>query len=140
MVDLKAAKGSDAEDSSGIPRPKSRDSTKNLGQAIKQILLGATPKYYGLFNAGVNTAATGMPTKQYGEVHVNLRPKEAAREAFTDSMLGMTGTINAFVRDDFLQMAAAQTNSWSSCKTSMLKQQNCWIYTRRPSRCSLGIT
>ena len=65
MADLKAAKGSDAEGSSEIPRPQSRDSTKNLGQAVKQI--GAAPKYSGLFNGGVNTAAavTGMPTKQY---------------------------------------------------------------------------
>lgn len=65
MADLKAAKGSDAEGSSGIPRPQSRDSTKNLRQAVKQI--GAAPKYSGLFNGGVNTAAavTGMPTKQY---------------------------------------------------------------------------
>jgi hypothetical protein len=30
-----------------------------------------------------------MGTKTYREIHVNLRPKEA----FTDSMLGMTGTI-----------------------------------------------
>jgi len=36
-----------------------------------------------------------MGTKTYREIHVNLRPKEA----FTDSMLGMTGTINALVED-----------------------------------------
>ena len=76
---------------------KSRDSTKEVGQAIKQI--GTAPKYYGLFNGGANTCAgvTGMPmgTKTYREIHVNLRPKEA----FTDSMLGMTGTINALVED-----------------------------------------
>ena len=64
MADLKAAKGSDAEGSSGIPSPQSRDSTKNLGQAVKQI--GAAPKYSGLFNGSVKAAAvTGMPTKQY---------------------------------------------------------------------------
>ena len=74
---------------------KSRDSTKELGQAIKQI--GTAPKYYGLLNGGANTGVTGMPmgTKTYREIHVNLRPKEA----FTDSMLGMTGTINALVQD-----------------------------------------
>lgn len=40
-----------------------------------------------------------MPTKQYREVQVNLRAKEVAREGFTDSMLGITGTINALVHD-----------------------------------------
>ena len=68
---------------------------------IKQI--GAAPKYYGLFHGGVNTAVTGMPTKKYREVQINLKPKEAAREAFTDSMLGMTGTINALVRDNLTE-------------------------------------
>ena len=105
MADLKAAKGSNAEGSGEIPRLKSRDSTKELGQAIKQI--GAAPKYYGLFNGGVNTAVTGMPTRQYREVQINLRPKEAAREAFTDSMLGMTGTINALVRDNLADGGSA---------------------------------
>ena len=69
--------------------------------------IGAAPKYYGLFNGGVNTAVTGMPTKQYREVQINLRPKEAAREAFTDSMLGMTGTINALVRDNLSEGSSA---------------------------------
>lgn len=54
----------------------------------------AAPKYYGLVNRGVNTAVTGMLTKTYREVQVNLRLKEAARE------LSMTGTINALVRDN----------------------------------------
>ena len=84
---------------------KSRDSTKELGQAIKEI--GAAPKYYGLFNGGVNTAVTGMPTKQYREVQVNLWPRAAAREAFTDSMLGMTGTINALMRDNLVEGSSA---------------------------------
>ena len=105
MADLKAAKDSKAEDSEAIPRLKSRDSTKELGQAIKQI--GAAPKYYGLFHGGVNTAVTGMPTKQYRNIQVHLRPKEAAREAFTDSMLGMTGTINALVRDNLTDGSSA---------------------------------
>ncbi|KAL3158965.1 hypothetical protein ABBQ32_011363 [Trebouxia sp. C0010 RCD-2024] len=105
MADLRAAKGSNAEDSGEIPRLKSRDSTKELGSIIKQI--GAAPKYYGLFHGGVNTAVTGMPTKKYREVQVNLRPKEAAREAFTDSMLGMTGTINALVRDNLAEGSSA---------------------------------
>ena len=61
--------------------------------------LEAAPNYYGLFNGGVNTAVTGMPTKVYRGTQVNLRPREAAREAFTDSMLGMTSTIRSLVRD-----------------------------------------
>ena len=101
MADLKASKGSNAEDSGEVPRLKPRDSTKELGQAIKQINGG------GLINGGVNTAVTGMPTKQYREVQVHLRPKEAAREAFTDSMLGMTGTINALVRDNLTDGSGA---------------------------------
>ena len=105
MADLKAAKESNAEDSGEIPRLKSRDSTKELGRAIKQI--GAAPKYYGLFHGGVNTAVTGMPTKQYRNIQVHLKPKEAAREAFTDSMLGMTGTINALVRDNLTDGSSA---------------------------------
>ena len=104
MADLKAAKDSSAEDFEAIPRLKSRDSTKELGQAIKQI--GAAPKYYGLFHGGVNTAVTGMPTKQYRNIQYHLRPKEA-REAFTDSMLGMTGTINALVRDNLTDGSSA---------------------------------
>ena len=105
MANLKAAKESNAEDSGEIPRLKSRDSTKELGRAIKQI--GAAPKYYGLFHGGVNTAVTGMPTKQYRNIQVHLKPKEAAREAFTDSMLGMTGTINALVRDNLTDGSSA---------------------------------
>ena len=105
MADLKAAKESNAEDSGEIPRLKSRDSTKELGRAIKQI--GAAPKYYGLFHGSVNTAVTGMPTKQYRNIQVHLKPKEAAREAFTDSMLGMTGTINALVRDNLTDGSSA---------------------------------
>ena len=67
-----------------------------------------------------------MPIKQYREVQVNLRAKEAAREGFTDSMLGITGTINALVHDNPADgMVAAQMSSWSSCKTSVLKRQNC---------------
>jgi len=98
MADLKAAK---EDGGAEIPRLKSRDSTKELGQVIKQ--MGAATKYYGLFNGGVNTAVTGMPTKTYRDVQVNLKPREAAREAFTDSMLGMTGTINALVRDNLTE-------------------------------------
>lgn len=56
-----------------------------------------------LFNGGVNTAVTGMPIKAYRQIQVNLGPREAAREAFTDSMLGMTGTINALVRDNLAE-------------------------------------
>ena len=48
-----------------------------------------------------------MPIKQYREVQVNLRPKEAAREAFTDSMLGLTGTINALVCDNLADGGSA---------------------------------
>ena len=68
---------------------------------------GAGPKYYGLFNGGVNTAVTGMPTKAHRNIQVNLKPREAAREAFTDSMLGMTGTINALVRDNLAEGSSA---------------------------------
>ncbi len=51
----------------------------------------------GSLNGGANTGVTGTPmgTRTYREIHVNLRLKEA----FTDSMLGMTGTINALVED-----------------------------------------
>lgn len=105
MADSRAAKEPSAEDAGEIPRLKSRDSTKELGQVIKQ--MGAAPKYYGLFNGGVNTAVTGMPTKAYREIQVNLKPREAAREAFTDSMLGMTGTLNALVRDNLAEGSSA---------------------------------
>lgn len=79
-------------------RIESRDTTKIMCQAVKE--KGAHPRYYGLMNGGVNHAITGMMTKAYRDVQVNLRPKEAAREAFTDSMLHMTGTINCLVRDN----------------------------------------
>ena len=58
-------------------------------------------------NGGVNRAVTGMPTSMYRAVQVNLRPKEAAREALTDSMLGMTGTINCLVRDNLADGSSA---------------------------------
>ena len=45
-----------------------------------------------------------MPTKAYREIQVNLRPREAPREAFTDSMLG---TINSLVRDNFADSSSA---------------------------------
>lgn len=96
FLECVTAKQSSTRDSGEIPKLKSRDSTKELGQAIKQI--GTAPKYYGLLNGGANTSGvTGMPmgTKTYREMHVNLRPKEA----FTDSMLGMTRTISALVQD-----------------------------------------
>ena len=48
-----------------------------------------------------------MPTKAYREIQVNLRSREAAREAFTDSMLGMTGTINSLVRDNLAEGSSA---------------------------------
>ena len=133
MADLRAAKESNAEDSGEIPRLKSRDSTKELGSIIKQI--GAAPKCYGLFNGGVNTAVTSMPTKKYREVQINLRLKEAAREAFTDSMLGMMAQSMPWCVTT-LQKAAAQTSSSNSCKTSALKQQSCWVCIKRPGRCS----
>ena len=54
---------------------------------------------------------------------------KAARQAFTDSMLGMTATINALVHDNLRsQMAAAQMSSWNSCKTSALRQQKCGLH------------
>ncbi|DBA83859.1 TPA: hypothetical protein ACH3X1_006371 [Trebouxia sp. C0004] len=78
---------------------------QGAGSVIKQI--GAAPKYYGLFNGGVNTAVTEKPTKQYRQVQVSVRPREAAREAFTDSMLGMTGTISALVHDNLTDGSSA---------------------------------
>ena len=86
-------------------RIESRDTTKALGEAIK--MAGALVKYYGLMHGGVNRAVTGMPTSDYRAVQVNLRPKEAAREAFTDSMLGMTGTVNCLVRDNLADGSSA---------------------------------
>ena len=86
-------------------RIESRDTTKGLGQAIKDA--GAPVRYYGPMNGGVNRAVTGMPTSDYRAVQVNLKPREAAREAFTDSMLGMTGTINCLVRDNLADSSTA---------------------------------
>ena len=129
--DLKAAKGSNAEDGGEIHRLKSRDSTKELGQAIKQ--MGAAPKYYGLFNGGVNTVVTGMPTKQYREVQINLRPKEATKEAFTDSMLGMTGTINALVRDNLTNGTTA-SSSWQQAADVCRLNSNCFLAARKQQK------
>ena len=133
MADLRAAKESKAEDSGEIPRLKSRDSTNELGSIIKQI--GAPPKYYGLFNGGVNTAVTGLPTKQYREVQINLRPKEAAREAFTDNMLGMTGTINALVRDNLAEGSSAD-EQLEFMQDKCAQAAELLVCIRRPGRCS----
>lgn len=137
MADLKTAKKPGTEDAGEILRLKSRDSTKELGQVIKQI--GATPRYYGLFNGGVNTAVTGMPTKACREIQVNLGVREAAREAFTDSMLGMTGTINALVRDNLVEGHSAD-EQLEFMQDKCAQAADYWDCTRRPSKCSQGIT
>ncbi len=49
--------------------------------------------------------------------------------------LGMTGTINALVHDNLADGGSADS-SWSSCRTSALRQQNCWVYTTGPGMCS----
>lgn len=79
-------------------RIKSRDSTKVLGAALKE--KGAHKACYGVMNGGVNQAVAGMPTKVYRQVQVNLKPKEAAREAFTECMLGMTSLVNTKVANN----------------------------------------
>lgn len=79
-------------------RIKSRDSTKVLGAALKEN--GAHKACYGVMNGGVNQAVVGMPTKVYRQVQVNLKPKEAAREAFTECMLGMTSLVNTKVANN----------------------------------------
>ena len=81
-------------------RIKSRDSTKALGAALKD--MGADQNCYGVMNGGVNQAVAGMPTKTYRKVQINLRPKEAAREAFTECMLGMTSLVNTKVAKNLL--------------------------------------
>ncbi|KAK9864861.1 hypothetical protein WJX84_007949 [Apatococcus fuscideae] len=104
MADLDAREASDAKRETGGEQPhkriESRDTTKLMCQAVKEA--GVPPKYFGLMNGGVNHAITGMPTKVYRGVQVNLQ-KEAAREAFTESMLHMTGTINCVVRDQLAE-------------------------------------
>ena len=104
-LEAKRAQPTDSGTQEVHKRIESRDTTKELAQAIKGA--GAPVRYYGLMNGGVNRAVTGMPTAQYRAVQVNLRPKEAAREAFTDSMLGMTGTINCLVRDNLADGSSA---------------------------------
>ncbi|KAK9827066.1 hypothetical protein WJX74_005350 [Apatococcus lobatus] len=79
-------------------RIKSRDSTKALGAALKE--KGVHQACYGYMNGGVNQAVAGMPTKIYRQVQVNLKPKEAAREAFTECMLGMTSLVNTKVANN----------------------------------------
>lgn len=106
MADIESRKASAANDDAAgsgelHKRIESRDTTKVMCQAIKEA--GVAPRYYGLMNGGVNQAITGMPTKDYRTVQVNLRPREAAREAFTDSMLHMSGTINCVVRDNLAE-------------------------------------
>ena len=78
-------------------RIKSRDSAKTLGAALEA--MGADKICYGVMKGGVNQAVAGMPTKTYRRVQVNLRPKEAAREAFTECM---TGLVNTKVADNQL--------------------------------------
>lgn len=73
-------------------RIRSRDSTKILGAALKQ--KGAKKATYGVMNGGVHQAVTGMHTKVYRNLQTNLKSKEAAREAFTECMLGMTSLVN----------------------------------------------
>ncbi len=101
MAELDARDDSKGEqDAAAAPphkRIESRDTTKAMCQAVKEA--GLASKYYGLMNGGVNHAITGMANSIYRKVQENLLPKEAAREAFTDSMLHMTGTINCVVRD-----------------------------------------
>ena len=104
-ADKRAAKKTNTEDGGEIPRLKSRDSTKELGCISKQI--GAAPKYYGLLNGGVNTSGDMHAYQAIREVQINLRPKEASRDAFTNSILGMTGTVNTLVRDNLAEGSSA---------------------------------
>ena len=78
-------------------RIKSRDSTKTLGEALKQA--GARREHYGKTHGGINQAIVGMPTAAYRQIQVNLKNKEV-RNAFTESMLGMSATVNCLVRDN----------------------------------------
>lgn len=48
----------------------------------------------------MNKAVTGLATREYRGTQVNLNKNEAARGAFTDSMLGFSGTVNCLVRDN----------------------------------------
>ena len=50
----------------------------------------------------MNKAVTGMDTRNYRGVQFNLNKNEAAREAFTNSMLGFLGTVNCLVRDNLI--------------------------------------
>lgn len=79
-------------------RIKSRDSTKALGAVLKE--RGADKACYGVINGGVNQAVAGIPTNTYRGVQVNLKRKEAAREAFTECMLGMTSVVNTKVANN----------------------------------------
>ena len=81
MASLQAAKSQSTEEVTEKPRRlRSRDSTKEMGEAIKQT--GANPKYYGLVNGGVNRAVTGMYTKAYRDVQVNLLTQRGCERGF----------------------------------------------------------
>ena len=79
-------------------RIKSRDGTKSLGDALKAEA-GARREDYGKTHGGINQAIVGMPTAAYRHVQVNLDNKEV-RNAFTESMLGMSATVMCLVRDN----------------------------------------
>ena len=78
-------------------RIKSRDSTKMLGDALKQA--GARLHHYGKTHGGINQAIVGMPTAAYRRIQVNL-DNGTPRNAFTESMLGMSATVMCLVRDN----------------------------------------
>ena len=78
-------------------RIKSRDGTKSLGDALKEA--GAKREDDGKTHGGINQAIVGMPTTAYRQIQVNLKNKEV-RNAFTESMLGMSATVMCLVRNN----------------------------------------
>lgn len=97
MADLNAAKEASTGNVGEIPGSNPETAPRNWVRSSSR--QAHHPSTTGS-SVGSQHAVTGMPTETYRQVQFNLQPKEAAREAFSDSMLGMTGTIDAVVHDN----------------------------------------
>lgn len=63
---------------------------------------------------------------------------EAAREAVTDSMLGMAGTVNALVRDNLANGSSADEQLEFMQDRGF--QAGLLVYARKLDKCSQGMT
>ena len=91
-------------------------------------------KDYGKTHGGINQAIVGTPTAAYRQIQVNLNNKEL-RNAFTESMLGMSATVMCLVRDN-LSAGKTLDDQLLFVNDGCKKAVDCLHCTKQLYRCS----